>query len=167
MKQARQPIALKTAALVMTTAAAATLLIQACGGGGAIAQSAPDPFVGIWESVVTQRDCTTNATIATLRGNSVVHADGTFMDTPGAAPGSRGPGLGVWTASVASTYTVKFRFFRFNADGTPAGSNVVTRSVTLAADGNSATGTSKVQVLDVSGNTLAQGCSTDTSTRFK
>jgi hypothetical protein len=162
----KQPIALKTAALVTTTAAATTLLIQAC-GGGAVAQSAPDPLVGVWESVVTQRDCTTGATTATLRGNSVVHGDGTFMDTPGAMPAARGPGLGVWTASGGAAYTVKFRFFRFNADGTPAGSNIVTRTVTLGADGNSATGDSKVQVLDASGNTLAQGCSTDTSTRFK
>ena len=50
---------IKIAAASVLPAVATMLFVQACGGGGdAVAQSAPDPLEGVWEAVVTQKDCT-------------------------------------------------------------------------------------------------------------
>src|SRR3982750_4299845 len=56
---------LKTAALVSVTAVATTFLIQACGGGGAVAQSASDADVieGVWDTTVTNKDCSGGAVL--------------------------------------------------------------------------------------------------------
>ena len=60
---------LKSLALITLTATATTLLIQAC-GGGAVAQTASDADVieGVWESVITVKDCTSSAVFTTFRG---------------------------------------------------------------------------------------------------
>jgi hypothetical protein len=158
---------MKVAGAALLPSVATMLFVQACGGGGsAMAQAAPDPIQGVWESVVTQKDCSTGTVIATFRGAQVFHAGGTVTDTNAAGPTTRGPGMGWWLRNADGTYTAKFRFFRFNADGTPAGSNVVTRTVTLASDGQTATATTKASILDMAGNTLQQICASDTSAKF-
>jgi len=72
-------IQLKIAAASLLPAVATMLFVQACGGGGdAVAQTAPDPMEGVWEAVVTQRDCATNAVIATFKGAQAMHRGGTL-----------------------------------------------------------------------------------------
>jgi hypothetical protein len=62
---------------------ATMLFVQACSGSGdAMAQQATDPLEGVWEAVVTLRDCTTDATLGTFRGAQAVHRGGTLSDTP-------------------------------------------------------------------------------------
>jgi hypothetical protein len=157
---------LKTVCLAVVTSAAGAVLVQACGGGdNATAQSATDPIIGVWESAVTQKDCTSGATVATFRGAQVFHAGGTLTDTNSTAPSTRSVGMGVWVKG-SDNYTATFRFYRYNADGSLAGTNVVTRTVTLSADGNSATASTSLKVLDTAGNTLQSGCASDTATRF-
>jgi hypothetical protein len=119
MNQSRS---LKYATLVSLTAASTMLLIQAC-GGGAVAQSTDaDPVEGSWEAVITVRDCTTSATILTAKGQQVLHRGGTVTDTNASPPTARGVGFGTWRREVAgASYTVRFRFNRYNPDGTLAG----------------------------------------------
>ena len=61
------------------------------------------------------------------------------------------------------------KFFRF--DGvTPAGSQIVRHTVTLARDGKTYTSDGAAEFYDVNGNlerTTPPGCSTSTATRFK
>ncbi|MFL6662598.1 MAG: hypothetical protein ACJ8G7_10470 [Rhizobacter sp.] len=157
----------RAAALAFLPSVATMLFVQACGGSAAaLAQDAADPMEGVWENTVTQRDCTTQAALASFRGLQVYHRGGTLTDTGGGPTATRSAGFGVWTRS-GDTVTTKFRFFRYNADGSPAGSSIVARTVTLGADNKSVTGASQVTVLDTAGNTVAQGCSTDTGTRFQ
>jgi hypothetical protein len=165
-----QPKALKTAFLVSVTAAATTLLIQACGGGGtAVAQSKPDPIVGVWDVAVTQVDCTSGATVSTFHSLQVFQQGGTFADTSTHPTTVRGPAWGVWTAG-SDSYTTKFRFFRYAPDSNnvPAyvGSSASTMTVTVAADGNTFTAHRTTKVLDPSGNQVAQVCTNDAGTRF-
>ena len=157
----------RIAAASFLPAVATMLFVQACGGGGnAVAQTAADPIEGVWEAVVTQHDCTTNATIATFKGAQVLHRGGTLDDTGAGAPSSRGPGIGLWSKNADGTYAVKFRYYRFNADGTLAGSNVVTSTRTLSADANGYTGVTRNEVRDVTGATLTTVCVNDVATRF-
>lgn len=158
---------LKSVALVTVTAAATLLLIQAC-GGGAVAQSTDaDPVEGTWEAVITVRDCTSGATILTARGQQVLHRGGTLSDTNAAPPTTRGVGFGTWRRDATGPgYTARFRFYRYNPDGSLAGSLRVTRAFTLSADGNTQTSTNTSQVLDVAGAVLQNACAGDVSTRL-
>ena len=161
-----QSRSLKSAALVAVTAAATMLLIQAC-GGGAVAQSTDaDPVEGSWESVITVRDCTTGATILTAKGQQVLHRGGTLTDTNASPPTTRGVGFGTWRRDGAgANYTARFRFNRYNPDGTLAGTQRVTRVFTLSADGNTQTSTNTSQTLDAAGTVLQNGCAGDVGTR--
>lgn len=157
---------LKSVALVTVTAAATLVLIQAC-GGGAVAQSTDaDPVEGSWEAVITVRDCTSGATILTARGQQVLHRGGTLSDTNAAPPTTRGVGFGTWRRDTTGAgYTSRFRFNRYNPDGSLAGTMRVTRAFTLSADGNTQTSTNTSQVLDVAGTVLQNACAGDVSTR--
>ena len=130
----------------------AALLIQACGGGGnAIAQSATDadPVEGVWESTVTIRDCATAAPLRAFKGLSVLHRGGTASATNSNPPSSNGPAFGTWRATTApATSTAAFRLFRFNADGSFAGAQNLTRTLKLESDGNTMTGTISAELLD-------------------
>jgi len=141
------------------------LALAGCGGGDDELTEVADPIEGTWEAVVTQRDCVTNAVLGTFVGSQVMHSGGTVSDTNGAAPTTRGPGYGVWSGG-GGNYTSKFRFFRYNPDGTLAGTNVVTRTIVLAADGNSHTATTQLEIRSVTGAVLQNGCASDVSTRF-
>ena len=57
------------------------------------------------------------------------------------------------------------RLFRFNTDGSFAGAQNLTRTLTLAADGKSLAGTLAVQVLDPMENILQTTCGVETATR--
>lgn len=157
----------KVVALALLPSVATMLFVQACGGSGdANAQDATDPIEGVWETVITQRDCTSQAALATFRGMQVYHRGGTLTDTSGAPTVTRTAGFGVWQRA-SNEVTTKFRFFRYNADGSLAGSTVVTRTAVPGADGNSVTGRSTTQLFDVGGTEVGRGCATDTGTRFR
>lgn len=146
---------------------ATMLFVQACGGGSAaVAQQAGDPYEGVWEAVVTARDCTTSAVLGTFRGAQAIHRGGTLSDTNASAPTTRGPGFGVWTRNGDGTYAVRSRFYRYNADGSLAGSTVVTSKRTLLADGDVYSGDTRSDVRDIAGTVVAQTCVVDVGTRF-
>lgn len=160
----------KSCALALAPSIATLLLVQACGGSNdAIAQAASgaDPVEGVWESEITIRDCTSGTVIRTFKGVNTFHRGGTLSDTNNGAPTTRGPGAGIWRAgAVAGSYTASFRFYRYNPDGTLAGSQRVNRTFTLGASGNSTTGTIAAQVLDTADTVLQNLCGTETSVRL-
>jgi hypothetical protein len=155
-------------ALAVVPAFLTTLLIQACGGSSdAIAQAASaDPIEGVWESAVTIRDCATGNAIRTFKGLGVLHRGGTATATNNQPTAVNGPALGTWTRTGTSpSYTLAFRFYRYNPDGTYAGAQRLVRTVTLAASGSAFTGTIAAQVLDPTDAVLQEVCGTETATR--
>ncbi len=161
-----QSNSLKSVALVAVTAAATMLLIQACGGGAVAQANDADPVEGAWESAVSVRDCTTNAVLFVGRGQGLAHRRGTWVQTDASPPTTRGVALGTWKRdATAQNYTTRFRFIRYNADGSFAGTVRVTRVFTLSADGNTQTSTNTSQTLDAAGAVLQNGCGSDVSTR--
>ena len=157
----------KIAAASVLPAVATMLFVQACGGGGdAVAQTAPDPIEGTWEATVTLQDCTSHATLGTFKGAQSMHRGATLTDTSAGPPSARSAGIGNWSKNADGTYAIKFRYYRFNADGSLAGTNVVTSTRTLAADGSSYTGSTKNEARDLTGNVLSTSCVSDAATRF-
>ena len=157
---------IQSLSLATLPALAAFLVLQACGGGGdAAAQSATaDPLEGVWESVITAHDCSTSAVVGSFIGSQVFHRGGTMSDTNASPPTSRGPGFGTWVQSGA-TYTVKFRFYAYDATGAVNGITRVTRNVTMGTAGGTATGVNSNQLFDLAGNLVRSTCATDVSTK--
>jgi hypothetical protein len=164
------PQVAKSCALALIPSVITLLLVQACGGSSdAVAQAAvasdADPIEGAWESTITIRDCTSGAVVRTFKGMNTFHRGGTLSDTNNAPTATRGPGQGVWKKG-AGTYTASFRFYRYNADGSLAGSQKVTRTTTLGTDGNSSSGTISAQIIDTSETVLQTLCGTEASVRI-
>lgn len=158
---------LTSAAIVSVAVAATLLLVQACGDRAVAHAIDSDPVEGAWEAVITVRDCSTGVAILTARGQQVFHRGGTLTDTNAAPPMARGVGFGSWRRDgAARSYTSRFRFNRYNPDGSLAGTQRVTRVFTLSADGNTQTSTNTSQTLDTAGSVLQSGCASDVSTRM-
>ena len=123
---------------------------------------------GVWQTTVTQRNCQTGDVIRTFQGLSTYHEGGTVSETSAAlGPALRSPGYGVWDKNGHSTYSASFVFLRFNPDGTFAGTQKTTSSIVLGSEGSTYDTTSSIQVYDVNGNLLGNGCATATATRFE
>jgi hypothetical protein len=160
---------LTSVALVVVTAASTMFLVQACGGDSAEAATsaeAADPVEGVWDSAVTNVDCTSGAVQRSFKGVSSFQHGGTLIADNSAPVPSRGLGLGVWKLSAGRNYTASFRFMRFNPDGSLAGTQSVVRTLALAADGSSMTGTITAQQFDTSGSPTLAICGNETSTRL-
>ena len=125
-------------------------------------------LVGVWDIQVTGRNCQTGAVIRTFSAMHTYMRGGTMSDWgTGTLPSLRSPGMGVWSYESGRRYVTAFQFFRFNADGTPAGKQISRAQLELGYDGNSNTTTSTAQVLDLNGNVIQTNCSTATATRFQ
>jgi len=164
-----QPNSLKTVALVTVSAAAMTFLIQACGGSAeaqTAAAEAANPIEGAWEATVTIKDCTSGAVLRTFKGETLFHRGGTMSADNSLPVPTRSTAFGVWKQDAASAYTVKFRFLRFNPDGSLAGSQKVVRTIALSADGNSLTSTIVGQVIDAADAVIAPVCGSEVGTRI-
>lgn len=158
--------ALKSVALVAVTAAATSMVMQAC-GGGANAQSVADadPIEGAWDSSITIKDCTTGATLASFKGASLFHRGGTLSGDNSMPVPTRGAAFGTWARAAGSDYSARLWFTRFNADGSVAGTQKLTRTFTVGADGKSLTGTLTLEILNPAGAIVQQGCGAESGTR--
>lgn len=145
------------------------LLMQACGGGGdAHAQSAtaPDPIEGLWQSNVTLKDCASAAPLGAFRGLSLFNAGGTASADNNQPSATKGTAMGTWRKTGSATYVVDLRFWRYGSDGTPAGQQRLTRTITLAADGKSLTSTITTQALDPADNVVLSACGAETGAKI-
>jgi hypothetical protein len=125
-------------------------------------------IVGVWDVRVTRRDCQTGDALGV---NSPVmnmfNRGGTLLETSAGSPTRRGPGLGTWQYVGEQSYSAVFRFFRFNADGSFAGTRRVARTIELSQDANEFTATATDEIFDANGNLTQAGCATETATRLE
>lgn len=160
---------LKTVLPTVLSAVIATAFTQACSVGGsrvsAQTTEAADPIEGLWSSQVTVTNCQTGATMRSFAALNLFARGGTVIDTDSQPPTGHGPGFGVWTNSGGSQYTSSFQFYRFNTDGSLAGSQQIARTITLTSGGQTFTSKLNVSILDVNGNSTGSACGTETATR--
>jgi hypothetical protein len=157
---------LQSLSLVAVTAASTLFLMQACGGSALANDTLPDPIEGVWESAVTITDCTSGAVLRTFKGAGLFARSGAVTADNSNPPLTRSTAFGQWRKGSGQSYSTSFRFFRFNPDGSLAGTQRLQRAITLAADGNSFTGTVTGQVVDNAGVVLAPVCGTETAARI-
>lgn len=127
-------------------------------------------IVGVWETIVTPRNCQTGAPVAPdFQGLITFNEGGTVAETAsGSNPALRSPGHGVWRReNGVRNYSMKVVFLRFSPTGVFIGKQKITQTAELSADGNQSTSTGTVEILDLNGNVLGSGCATSTATRFE
>ena len=159
----------KSALVLTLSSGTMALLMQACGGGGeAHAQTAtvPDPIEGFWQSSVTLTDCGSGAQLGGFRGLTIFNQGGTANADNNQPAQTKGTAMGTWEKAADGTYVVKLRFWRYLPDGTPAGQQRLTRTITLAADGKSLTSTITTQALDIGDNVVQSACGAETGARI-
>lgn len=164
-----KPVTPKSVALFTLASVSMALLMQACGGGSdahAQAAAAPDPIEGLWQSSVALRDCTTSAPLGAFRGITIFNSGGTASADNNQPSAIKGAAMGTWKKAANGSYTVALRFWRYNADGTPAGQQRLVRTVTLAADGQSLTSTITTQAVDNADNVVLSACGAETGARI-
>lgn len=135
----------------------------------AISQTSPQArrLEGMWDSQVTVSDPQTGATLRTFRGVTLFIAGGTLQATNN-TPSSTlttGPAYGTWQYLGHKRYAGRFQFFRFNADGSFAGQQRVTRNITLDPGARSFASVNTFEILDPDGNVVQTGTNRETSVR--
>jgi len=123
---------------------------------------------GSWDAIATRRNCVTGAVLGTFPTMFTFSDDGTFWEAgTNTAPSLRSASHGLWERDSPGVYTTSFRFFRFNADGTFAGRNIVRQHIEVSDDGQTYTASAISQVLDVNGVIISTNCTTGEGTRFE
>ena len=150
------------AAVVMTASVFATVgcMAQNDMGGGRLA--------GVWDAVVTIRNCETGAALRPpFASIANFNKGGTYLgSTSGRPQSSRTPEHGVWAHISGNTYRFKFKSFDFDLAGNPISYGIVTHDVELDASGDTYTSSGGVKVYAMNGTQIAQGCSDAVGTRF-
>jgi hypothetical protein len=106
-------------------------------------------IVGLWSTTVTQGQT------VLLRGFDVYHSDHTEVLNEFHDPRTGNVCLGVWKYVGHNTYKLKHPAFLWDANGVWIGYRILHQTVTLAADGNSFTGTWSNDRTDINGNIVS------------
>jgi hypothetical protein len=131
-----------------------------------------DTLVGTWRVEVTPIDCQTGAPTAEPGTALHTYAPGGSVLVAATPIAGRGPfvssGQGIWEQTGKRRFRAFFIIFRFNQDGSLAGSFDVTNNTTKLGE-HADTFTepdSRLRILDVDGTVIATACSTVTGRRL-
>jgi hypothetical protein len=138
-----------------------TTLATSASAGGQVAQGG-NRLVGFFESEVTITNCN-GVVLKVIEAYEQFNQGGTLTSVDNQP--LRTPGIGTWKHLGAGSYSAPFESFAFNTDGTPAGETKFTRTIQLAADGNSYTSAVTVSIFNVNGNLITTLCATEVATR--
>ena len=123
---------------------------------------------GSWDVQVTIFNCQTGALLRpTFPAMGTFMRGGTMQEFGVGSGLLRAPGHGVWSYQSGRSFYNTFQFFRFNADGTFAGKQIVRRQIEVSRFRNSFTGTATVEIYNPGGVLIATGCATESATRFE
>lgn len=127
---------------------------------------------GVWETMITPRNCQTGAPLASaFPGRMTLDDGGTMAEygiSPGLTPALRSPGHGLWQRELGwHSYSLKFTFLRYNASGAYIGSQTIRATAELDETGDHFTTNSALEIYDANGNLVGTGCATGDMTRFE
>lgn len=155
--------------LFLATATLAALMgigsgASATGINGAPASWLPASLrlVGVWDVNVTLRDCVSGTAVTTFPAMNQYAADGSQTEVGiNMSPATRYPSFGTWHFIGLGKFASEFKFFRFNPDGSYAGTQEVQRTITLSNDANQFTTTASVAIYDPAHHLVKSGCATE------
>jgi hypothetical protein len=162
-------------ALVVAMTVMGTLTIGSTSvfGQGKADQNSDDSqgntLVGVWQSVVTLRDCVTGAPAPTsFKGVSTYMQGGTSSeDSLDPSSPYRTPAQGIWERVAGRQYISARTYFTFSPTGVATGTVRNEGTTTLSQDFNSSDTYGMVHVFIPDGTLVHTGCYTATATRFE
>jgi hypothetical protein len=123
---------------------------------------------GTWRVEVTGRDCQSGAPIRTFSSLNTFLPGGSMLQaSSGSSPARVSAGHGVWEHTRGQSFTNTLVVFRFNLDGTYAGTQKVTGDIELGGDSDEFTSTVSFETADPTGNVIATGCATAVGRRLE
>lgn len=124
---------------------------------------------GAWDMSITFRDCETGEAIRERAGLISFVFGGVMQEfgTGQAIPQNRTDAQGNWSHVSGRQFNAVAKAFRFNADGSLAGTAKLYRTIELATDGRSFEATVMSEIFDAGGALIANGCATETGTRIE
>jgi hypothetical protein len=152
--------------------AGVVLMAGALAGMGARLQASDDKaqiraIEGVWEPIVSIRDCQSQAVLATFPSMDIYIRGGSLLAQGISTPANRSTGMGIWRHAGGRYYTTVYRFFAYNPDGSPAGALKVSSTIRLNAKGSAFTASDTFEVSDLNGTVVLQGCGTRQATRLQ
>ena len=132
----------------------------------AFAQSAQkrQGIEGVWDVSVSIVQCDTGQAIGT--GHAILmFSDGGSL-TQISTNSLFSTGLGTWRHLRAQDYTAVDKFFEFMADGSFAGTSVITRDIELSSNADEYTAPSISEFYNPAGQLVSTTCSTTAATRL-
>jgi hypothetical protein len=122
---------------------------------------------GVWEPVVSIRDCHSQAVLFAFPSRDLYIRGGSLVAEGSSPPANRSTGMGTWRHAGGRYYTSVYRFFAYNADGSPRGVLTVSSTIRLNARGTAFTTSDTFEVSDFNGTVIEQGCGTRQATRLQ
>jgi hypothetical protein len=123
---------------------------------------------GVWDVMVTIRDCETGNPLTTVRARNMFIHGGTLTELNARGnPSLRNPSFGTWHMDDDGTYAAVFWYSRFNPDGTFSQTVKVTRQIRLSPDADAFAANAFVEVFDVNDMLVQKGCATEAATRLR
>ena len=157
---------------MVARSAGVVLMAGALAGMGARLQASEDKaqvraIEGVWQAVVTIRDCQSQAEIFTFPTMESYIRGGSLLLENSSTPAMRATGMGTWRHAGGRNYTTVYRFFTYNPDGSLSGGLRVSSATRLNARGTAFTDSGTFEVSDLNGTVIQQGCGTKQGTRLQ
>ena len=143
------------------------ILVLAAAQNSASGQGKAKRLVGTWRTQGTVINCQTGTQLATFRGLNTFLGEGSMVANGAINPALLSTGHGVWEHAGGRDFTNTIVSFRFNPDGTFAGTQKIKRSIELDGGGDEFTSVNSVELADPAGNVTFTGCSTETGHRLE
>jgi hypothetical protein len=121
---------------------------------------------GVWDTTVTARDCDTMAPLFSFLAMDSYIRGGSLVIENASEPSQRATGLGRWQHAGGRNFTSAFQFYTSGPDGTPSGRLRSSSRIRLSVDGKSFSSSDTVEVSDLNGTVILQGCVTREAIRL-
>jgi hypothetical protein len=116
-------------------------------------------IVGTWSVQVALANCDTGQELGpTFPALNTFLAGGSMLSDPAASPAMLRTGHGVWAHAGGRQFTNTVVLFRFNPDGSYAGTQTVRREIAVSRDANAFTARDTATIADPSGTVVDTRC---------
>jgi hypothetical protein len=147
-------------------AAVALILVTAAIQISSSAQGKAKRLEGTWQLQGAIRDCQTGTEGAHFLGLNTFIAGGSMFATGATNPATGSIGYGVWEHNGGQSYVAVIISFRFNPDGSLAGTQKINKHMELTGS-DEFTSSNTLEIIDLAGNVIATRCSVETGRRLE
>ena len=126
-------------------------------------------LVGAWDITIYFKDCTTGQVLRQRPGLISFMFGGVMQEfgTGQMIPQNRTDAQGNWSLVSAATFSSVAKTFRFNADGSLAGTAKLYRTINLNSADDSFEASVESEIYDADGNLIARGCADEVGARLQ